>query len=759
MAIPYNYAAAQQAVDDGADVMDWEVDGEALPQEKLPLLDAMKEELSKVKAALHIAMSSNGAEALEARYLAQIKKNKTLTVQLASEKTRNIQIEKALHEEQKKRAELQEEIDKLQKKAQRKAGGGGGGGAASRPLTMMDIVGDLATKKAKEQLGYDSPTISAEGKRRGDAAKADDSAIDSEEELEEVVKSLRERLDRSFKMVAERDSQLSECRKEVQLWRRVVERETGSTKEEVDVLLKKAQTASPGEGGAQRSTAGRGGGDEAQADAGWKGRAQTIILLKGKLRDASEELRQAREREAALRAALDAGSPKPLSCGDPSKRWEDPGRGGGGDDVESLMALVRIADEKGSSAEGATLPSLASPAEGGAGRGDGISKQPKDVDAEARQRLQDMGNKRVQQQREMEKVLRQHQDRLEEEQRKHVALQARFTAVQRESQQLKQHVETILQKSSADDELIAAYKEEILALQEELREMKEWNTELMRDEDEDVGVQDNNNSSSNEKEKERREKILQAERRTRATTSPPQRGTSLPSGGGGTTAFDEDTRHYDSEDREAHERASRQIFFVQLQQHLQVVQGRSTAGQGKGAAAAAQRLYLDFESLTSFVFAYVKALESRSFSRDQQYSRLYKLYQQLYTAAQELVSQQRRKPAGSRGSNAARERELEEGLQQLAALPPLEKTLVQENQQLKDRLRTLSDLLEKSEAARRVWAATRPVQEAEGAGDASGASPCGATSQDSELLVQLERLQRDYNELKKEFNRMQLKRV
>lgn len=786
---------------------------------------AYKEELRKVKEALHLAMSASGAEALESRYLAQIKKNKNLTVQLASERTRCLQMERQWKEEEKKVKEYQAEQEKQRRKAQRKAGGGGSNGP---PLEMMDIVKDVATRRAKERMGYDTTTAAADAKMQPKVHRggAEDEEEDEEEEMQETIRKLRERLERSFKMIAERDAQVNESRREAQLWRQVVQRETGATREEVDRIFRDAVQAGGGgktssvespkavkasakappvgeeegdsDDNAVVSTAGKAATAAQElrlhAKDGWRGRAQTIILLKGKLKDAEAALRQSKQREESLQAAL-ATAAKSTAVGSvlgggassaAPPRWVDDGTGGG-DDLESLMALAQLSAKPVTSER----PSLQPPPPPTRSASNTAGK---DVDDEARDHLAQLGNRRLQQQRELEATVDQLRERLAEEQRRHKALQGRFTTVQRDAQQLRQHVEVILQKSQADDELIAAYKEELVATQEELRDAREWNAELQQDyagngndrlpypygeEDEPSSGENRNGSSSNPAARDRRREFIRAERRRKAKREEEQQ-----------QQREQQDREERQRKREAgevsdeagievdhggSERASREKFFAHLRQHLTTIQSQQLPlqtgddGAGGRAAAVVERLRLDFESLTEYIFAYMKALEAPAVTREQKWDQLYRLYQALQHSVQEALAKTTGAGSGGGPRQSPAVKELESVLRQAAALPPLEESVLRENAQLKERLRTLTALLDKVEAARQVWAAAGQEKLAEasqapkkGTHIAGGQPENADASTDLvsvEMLQQYQKLQKDYAELKKEFNRMQMKRM
>eukprot|EP00796_Vickermania_ingenoplastis_P000509 gene509-279_t len=744
MSARYDYATAQKTPE--RNVLD-EVDFQ-LPRsadgESLTVFEAMKEELRQVKEALHIAMQEAGADALESRYLAQIRKNKNLTVQLSSERTKAIALEKALQEAQQRTRDVEAELAKKVKKGAKRGEDGG------PPLEMKDIVMDIATRGAKERMGYDAPTLAAAAKGKPRAGESD-----SDEELEDRIKKLKERLNRSFKIVAERDALVNEAKRETQLWRKVVMRETGASKEDLDRLLSDAVQQTEAKSIATAAAKAKAKSVAAYAAAtlgdtplsedagtppptredpqdgpaaelavpkdGWRGRAQTIVLLRGKLKDAEEALRRAQQREAELQEALaaaksyhygDGGSSTRASqAAAPPPRWIDDGAGG--DDLASLMALAQrqapaVGPSGGSASDSRSPSPRSAPKEGKttAGGTEAGAVCVKDVDDGARQHLAQLGNKRLQRQRELEAAVQQREERLQEEQRRHTALKARFAALQRDHHQLRQHVETLLQKSQSDDDLIEAYKGELVALQHDLREARESRVENQQAEQQraEADAHMTTNLSGNALLDQKRRNILGAERRRARELAAGD------SGGGGGAGARAAAAHCggvpeSAEDRRAHETAQQRSFFAHLQEVLDNAPGKGTDPAGAAPPGSRQLL----EDLLSASFRYVKALEATASRRDAATTRV-------------LVA----------GSEAADE------------------ALAAENKELKKRLATLSELLEKSEAARRVWAAAGGPGPADSAGAAAG-GPGPA-----DLQARFNQMKKDYDDMKREYNRLQM---
>lgn len=590
-----------------------------------------REELLAVKEALHAVMSGAGAEALESRYLAQIKRNKSLVVQLNAEKSKTTQLEKVLHEEQRKNAALVEKAKQLAAKAK---------GGAGRPLEMRDIIPDIVTDRALEKMGGRASRSSSATQDDGDGTQQ------QQQQQSESVKQLRERADRCYRVISEKDSVIAEYKKEVQRWRALLQRETGVANDSLTL-------------------------ESMETKEGWKGRAHTIVLLQGKVKDLEEALRS---------SGSNPQQPVNLDGKQPP-----------------LPSPPRRSGSEGSSNEGAVV---------------------KDVDTEARQCVALMGQRRVQQMKELEREKDAAVDALTDEKRRYVALQARLTASQRESQQLKDNVRTMIEKSVGDDELIAAYREELTALQEDMRELKAWNSELEGAEGGGGGRPHHAPAGAKQQQ-------------------PPIRCKA---------------KHRRGSVRDDEEEEERDTFFSYLKQRLagQMTIEAEEAGSpppvNGGSLLLSQVVLRDIEDVLSNAFEYVKAAEQSAFAQDEEWSAVYQVYHELLTAVQE-----------SRGAA------VKELSRKVHALPPLEKVLEEENRQLKARLTQLSELLDRSNALREAGWAVRSDhhQQQQQTGKRNGAplddDGREAGTSDAALQAQYLKLEKDYKELRKEFNRMQLK--
>lgn len=701
-------------------------------------VDLCKEELRRVTEALEIVSRSGSGEALTGRYLAQIKKCKDLGVQLAAEKAKAAAWEKKYVEEAAKHQQL------LAKHAPQRR-------LAKAPGAYQSLAHDVATSGAKQLLGEAGGAL---GEREG------------EDDKHETKQRLRERLDRSFKMLQDRDIQLSEAHREMKAWRAVVEQETGLSPEEVERLVdvvhaqphgKRGTKAADGddkrsekevsaalEGGtisepkrsaedaAQRGPEATPSGARA-APKGWRGRAQQITMLQGKLKDVTIQLRESEQREHALRAQLAAAKP-------PNARWTDDG---GKDDVQSLLALAQQEAQAG----------LLAPCGGPSivGEASCPSLRSKDVDAEARQHLNQLGQRRLQQQRELEAQLRDKTLQLEEQQQHALALQSRLTAQKRETQQLRQHIQTILTKSQNDDELIATYKEELAALQADLR--------LARDQRRSASEHLSEIPGSGRRD---------ASHRTTPATSP-------------RTSISVASNHCAS----GASSVSAQHFFQHLHAHLCTIQTtylprvpavteRGDAGTIAAAAALAQRMESDFKSLMEYVFAYLKVLETAAETRAVDNDAYYSLYEkvQAYIAEQasdvdsaEMPSEpsmphkKKKKNAAEVGSVKQRE-DCREWGDLVERLPCINVQLREENTVLKEMIEHLRSLLDLRAAEGKLLTVAHETPcnriEERGTSEIGTENKVSSPSSNAQQAA-YSRLQEDYNELKKVYNQLQLR--
>lgn len=224
---------------------------------------ANQEEISQLKEALHLAMHSKGAEALEARFLEQVKKNKNLTVQLGVERQRATQLEQ-LSDATKKSASQSQKKGKGEEKTpaqssqklpaanrsrtsvdKRNSTGGSplkGKEKSSRFfLTMSDVAASAATSNAKHQMNYLPPAKggSAPGNTRPSRTNSTSSST-AEDPLETdgaTVRQWKATVATLRKQLSEKNDQLVEMKQEVALWKKVVEKETGASKETLAKLL------------------------------------------------------------------------------------------------------------------------------------------------------------------------------------------------------------------------------------------------------------------------------------------------------------------------------------------------------------------------------------------------------------------------------------------------------------------------------------------------------------------------------------------
>ncbi|CCW72194.1 unnamed protein product [Phytomonas sp. Hart1] len=352
----------------------------------------------------------------EGKYLAQIQKTRALTALLEGERARVRDLQSCLTR-----------LDELDKTVGR---GGGWEGKATR-----------------------SPR---KGLRAGNASAIASSSLVSHEE---GSAALKERLDRAYAKLHERERQAAEHRREGLLLRHLLAREIGKTVEGVGEwiqLQKRTVNVEEGEGEEKgtsptkenaRARRSPGEGrlpDGTHAGGGWKGRAEQIVLLQAKVKDLERELEAERKTRDERKKT---GKEKEVKKGEKGKK---------GPDNDEVPSRVERSPLKGN------VKNVKS---------DGKKK---DVDDEARDRVACIYDRRQQTARELAAELDASQHALEEGKIKHLALQARYSTVQQENVQLRRHIQVLLEKSRRDDELIETYCEELrIARHEDTRKGKE----------------------------------------------------------------------------------------------------------------------------------------------------------------------------------------------------------------------------------------------------------------------------------------------
>lgn len=384
------------------------------------VLAACKAEVQQLRDALHeVALrdpSSSGssgvfAEVLEGKYLALIKKNKDLTVQLGTAQRQAAAAEKSLQVEQEK----------------------------AKRLAAAVTAASLGHKAAGAKGVKSSPGVleSPEGAQGGDAGGGSGSA---------PAAASSAALARVYDQLHQKVLAMAEVQRENAALRALVQREVGLRDDaaEVDNLL-------------QRRAAGAGGD---AATGGWRGRAEEIILLKSKLKDARREA----EALAVLQSEFNSGGGGGGGAGAAGDSVGASGSGGG--DPLGLPAAVRAflggADDDTRSLATATTAVSAATAQARRAR--------RDVDDDARDRLSAMQQQRLAQQRELAADLAEQQRLVQEERLRSSALQARVKTMKSERDTLRGYVEAILDKSATDDDLVEAYEAELQQAQEEARQ-------------------------------------------------------------------------------------------------------------------------------------------------------------------------------------------------------------------------------------------------------------------------------------------------
>jgi hypothetical protein len=369
------------------------------------LLRACKAEVQQLKDALHelaLRDTSSGSpgfsNVLEAKYLAQIKKNKTLSVQLGTIQQQLAEVQKALQVEQEKTKRL------------------------------VAAATSVAAKNPPRSINGGNKAGRHAGRGRQDASPTEEEDDDDDADTK-PTDARSTSLQRAYDQLHQKDIALAEVQRENAALRSLVRREVGlhDDASEVDALLKNTASA-----------------------AGWRGRAEEIVLLRGKLKDAQRRV------EALAATGEDLQ--------DIEGRFSINTIGSGADPLAlpaSVRAYLGIDDKGISKAQSSATTTTAATA-----------TRRKDVDDDARDRLAAMQQQRIAQQRQQAIDAETQQRQRQEEKLRTAALQARVTTMKAELDTLRSHVETLLDKSKTDDELMEAYKAEVQAAQAETREWR-----------------------------------------------------------------------------------------------------------------------------------------------------------------------------------------------------------------------------------------------------------------------------------------------
>ncbi|KAG5483014.1 hypothetical protein LSCM4_07224 [Leishmania orientalis] len=386
----------------------------ACEAETQQLRDALREvALREAGASTGAAAGGTLGEVLEGKYLALVKKCRVLTVQLATAQQQLTAAQKALQAEQEKTQRLV---------------------AAVKVASLGARAAKVSSKSSAETADKDSSADNDGGNKSSGAGGSGGAAAASSAAVARVYDQLH------LKELA-----VAEMQRENAALRSLIQREVGlrDDTKEVDSLLRRA-TSALGSGGPTAATV----GSKSACDldrGGWRGRAEEIVLLKSKLKDAQREL----DKMAALQCSHGRSE-------DDGEAWMDP---------LALPASVRAflgvgadpADEARSMATTTTAQAR---------------RSRHDVDDDARDRLNAMQQQRANQLRQLTADLTEQQHRLDEERMKSSALRARVKTMKSELQTLRSYVDTILEKSSTDDELVEAYKMELQRAHEETRHWK-----------------------------------------------------------------------------------------------------------------------------------------------------------------------------------------------------------------------------------------------------------------------------------------------
>ncbi|GET87243.1 hypothetical protein, conserved [Leishmania tarentolae] len=344
----------------------------------------------------------------EGKYLAMIKKNKDLTVQLGTVKQQLTAAEKALQAEQEKTQRL---VAAVTVSSLGSRGAKMGSKAAAGTAGLGDGCNDNSGSKSNGR------GISGEG---ADAASSAAVA-------------------RVYDKLHQKELAMAEVQRENASLRSLIQREVGlrDDTKEVDSLLRRV----PAVGSSGGSAAAAIGGKSASGTdgGGWRGRAEEIILLKSKLKDAQREVAEMAAAQGSSEKGADARM-DPLAL------------------PASVRAFLGVNSDPATEARSIATTSTAQ-----------VRRSRRDVDDDARDRLSAMQQQRSAQQRQLTADLADLQKQLNEERMRSSALQARVKTMKSELDTLRSYVDTILEKSSTDDELVAAYKMELQRAHEEAR--------------------------------------------------------------------------------------------------------------------------------------------------------------------------------------------------------------------------------------------------------------------------------------------------
>nr|CCC47928.1 conserved hypothetical protein [Trypanosoma vivax Y486] len=161
---------------------------------------------------------------------------------------------------------------------------------------------------------------------------------------------------------------------------------------------------------------------EVGSSVGWRGRAQQIVLLKGKVKE--------------LKRAL-----------------------------ASAVAVDKIGNETAAPVAANSVGFSALSVNTGSHSTGVVSTRCRDVDDVARERVVELQNRRLLQQRELQDELTQRTTELDALKQRLEASQARHANLESANRQLREHLQLVLQKTENDNDLIDAYREEIIELQ------------------------------------------------------------------------------------------------------------------------------------------------------------------------------------------------------------------------------------------------------------------------------------------------------
>ncbi|KEG08728.1 putative coiled-coil domain-containing protein 13 isoform X1 [Trypanosoma grayi] len=235
-----------------------------------------------------------------------------------------------------------------------------------------------------------------------------------------AISALRERLERMYLQLNESKVQLDEQKKETHRLRKILQQEVGGTPEELEAMLK--NTAEGGGGG------------------GWRGRAQQIVVLKSKVK----ELERAMAAAAAQQAKEEEGGS---------------GSNGGGNAEGRAMGAASVTTDI------TTARGL-------------LTNRNRDMDDVARERVVELQNRRLLQQRELQDALDRRAAEVEVQRRRAEAAQARHVNLEADNRTLREYLQAVMEKTENDNALIDAYREEMDELQRALHaakvELQEW---------------------------------------------------------------------------------------------------------------------------------------------------------------------------------------------------------------------------------------------------------------------------------------------